>query len=262
MNSAIVWNGTTATKPIDFNFGSVQSQVSRLGAYSDNLDATSPDGLTLSYNQNLNLNINSQIPGFTVNTSTGLMTIPAANTPSITDNTSNGGQNVGADAAFSGNIIASNGSFVEFDWMFDGVDAAVNNAPDVNDGALSGVVGTLFNFLFTITDPDGDPTSFDPGFYAVLGPTPAISAVFNDLTGMFSWDSTGSPLGTYIFQVRGRDSGNLTDIGSLTINVQAPPPNGAVPEPASVLVHGGLLGFSLVGTILWRKHHRARSVSQ
>jgi hypothetical protein len=254
MNSRIVWNGTTANNPIAFNFGSVQSQVSRLGAYSDNLDATSPQGHTLSYNQALNINIFAQpTTNFNINTSTGLMTIPAGDTATqVPDNTAG---NVGADKAFSGNILSSDGSFVEFDWMFDGVNTAVNNAPDVNDGSLSGAPGTLFNFLFTITDPEGDTTAFDPGFFAILGPMPAIAPIFNNLTGQFTWNSLGSALGTYIFQVRGRDlPGNLTDVGSLTINLTsvAPPP-GTIPEPASILVHGGLLGSFVIGSILRRR---------
>ncbi|RIK72850.1 MAG: hypothetical protein DCC67_18640 [Planctomycetota bacterium] len=254
MNSAIVWNGSSAANPIAFNFGSVQPEVSRLSSYSQNLNATSPDGLALSYNQNLNQNINFQpTPSFLVNTSTGLMTIPSSETPLITDNTTLGGQNVGADAAFSGNIVAANGSFVEFDWMFDGVDAqGVNNAPDVADGALANIVGTVFNFTFTASDPDGDPVTFDPGLFAILGPVPAIAPVFNNLTGLLTWDSAGSALGTYIFQVRGRDPGNLTDIGSLTVTLRRPQ-QGVVPEPASLLVHGGLLACGLLGAVWHRR---------
>jgi hypothetical protein len=261
MDSGIVWNGSTANVPIAFNFSSVQSQVNRNGAYSDNLDATSPSGLTLTYNQNLNLNITGQpTPGFNINTTTGLMTIPAGPTEagSVDDNTSFGGLNVGADKAFSGNIVASDGSFVEFDWMFDGVDGTTANlAPDVNDGANSGVVGTLFNFLFTITDPEGETLgsglSFDATLFGILGPVPAIAPVFNALTGQFSWDSTGSALGQYIFQVRGRDSGNLTDVGSFTVDLLQVGPPGAVPEPAALLVHGGLATCGLLGWVVWRR---------
>jgi hypothetical protein len=254
MNSAIVWNGSTASNPIAFNFGSVQSEVSRLGAYSDNLDATSPDGLTLSYNQNLNQNITSQVPGFVVDPSTGGLSIPAANTPSIVDHAQ--AQNIGADAAFSGNIIASDGSFVEFDWMFDGVDAAVNNAPDVSDGVLADVVGTVFNFLFAITDP-GDTTSFDPGLFAILGPSPVLAPIFDHLTGLLTWDSAGSAPGQYIFQVRGRDSGNLTDVGSVNITVQQS--NNVVPEPGSLLVHGGLILSTVLGSLGWKKVKKMRA---
>lgn len=251
MDSRIVWDGSTAASPINFNFASVQPEVSRLGSYSDNLGAVSPDGLSLSYNLNLNESINFLVPGLTVD-STGQLSIPGANTPSITDNTSNSGQNVGADAAFSGNILASDGSSVEFDWMFDGVDSAINNAPEVSDGNLQDIVGTIFNFMFSITDPDGDPTSFDPGLFASLGPTPAIAPVFNYLTGQLTWNSAGSAPGTYIFQVRGRDSGNLTDVGSLTVDLQQQQ-NGAIPEPGSLLVHAGLFVFALTSSMFRRR---------
>jgi hypothetical protein len=261
MNSTLVWDGSSANTPIAFNFASVQSQVSRLGAYSDNLDATSPSGHTLSYNQVLNQSINFQpTPSFLVDPTTGLMTIPSGETPLITDNTTLGGANVGGDAAFSGNILSSDGSSVEFDWMFDGVDSAINNAPDVGDGSDFGVVGTIFNFLFPITDPEGETLgmglSFDPGLFGILGPVPAIAPIFDHLTGLLTWDSTGSALGTYIFQVRGRDSGNLTDVGSYTVdlvNVSAP---GVVPEPASIIVHGGIALCGLGGALVARRKRR------
>ncbi|MCC6493263.1 MAG: hypothetical protein IT424_09600 [Pirellulales bacterium] len=264
MDSAILWDGSSANTPIDFNFASVQSQVSRLGAYSDSLHATSPAGLTLTYNQALNLSINSQpTPSFSVNTTSGALSIPAGETPLITDNTTLSGQNVGADAAFSGNILASDGSFVEFDWMFDGVDSAVNNAPDVGNGSDSGIVGTLFNFLFPITDDTdtfpGGGLTFDLGFSAILGPVPAIAPIFNAATGAFSWDSAGSALGTYIFQVRGRDSGNLTDVGSFTVDlIRVRPPNGVVPEPMSILVHGGLAASGFLALAVSRRRAKAK----
>lgn len=248
MNSTIVWDGSNATKPIDFNFASVQSQVSRLGAYSDNLGAVSPDGLALTYNQALNLYINTQIPGFTVNTATGALDILAADTPSITDNLTLGGvngQNKGADAAFSGNIIASNGSSVEFDWMFDGVDTAVNQAPNILDGSATGSPGDIFNFTFTATDPDGDPLSWDTNLFSFLGAAPAITPTWNSSTQLFSWDSTGSILGNYIAQVRVADPRGLTDIGSFNIALLAgqPPVAGVIPEPTTI----ALLGIGLVG---------------
>jgi hypothetical protein len=229
----------------------VQPEVNRNTSYSQSLNAASPDGIVLTYNQNLNQSINFQpTPSFLINTTTGVMTIPSSETPLIVDNLNS--QGAGADAAFSGNILAANGSFVEFDWMFDGVNqTVVNNAPVVSDGMLSGVIGTVFNFLFTITDPDGDPVSFDPGLFAILGPTPAIAPTFDHTTGMLSWDSAGSPLGNYIFQVRGRDDGNLTDVGSVSVNVVGA--TGVIPEPASLLVHAGLTCCAMLGAAWWRR---------
>jgi hypothetical protein len=259
LDSRLVWDGTGGAKPIDFNFASVQSQVNRSSFYSDNLDATSPDGLMLSYNQNLNLNITSQIPAFTIDPNTGQMFIAAGfpGTQSITDNTTLSGQNVGADAAFSGNIVASDGSFVEFDWMFDGVNQTANLAPNVSDATFSGAPGTLFNYVFTITDPNNDsPLTFDAGFFSILGPGAAIAATFNHLTGQFSWDSTGSAPGTYIWQVRGRDPGGLTDVGSITINLVAQG-DSAVPEPASFLIMVGMVGL-VGGTSLARRRWMKR----
>ncbi len=116
MNSSIAYNGSTANKPIQFNFSAVQPEVIKGADYNGNLGAVAGPGLTLSYNQTLNENINSQPPGFTVNAATGALHIPAASTAGYLDNPSG---NVGADYAFSGNILASDGSSVEFDWLFD-----------------------------------------------------------------------------------------------------------------------------------------------
>ncbi len=248
LNTRIVWDGQNAANPIAFNFAGIQPEVNRNTFYTDNLNATSPDGLSLTYNNNLNLNIFAQPTATFSIDSTGQLFISAAETPSVLDNQFN----VGADRAFSGNVIASNGSFVEFDWMFDGVDQAVNNAPEVSNTTVFGAPGTLFNYVFTITDPDGDtPLTFDSGFFSILGPAAALPATFNALTGAFSWDSTGSAPGTYIWQVRGSDPGGLTDVGSITIHLAAQQ-DPAVPEPASFLILVGMVGL-VGGTSLARR---------
>ncbi|WP_198266316.1 hypothetical protein [sulfur-oxidizing endosymbiont of Gigantopelta aegis] len=80
MNSSIVWDGTNDTAPILFDFNSVQPEVLRGNAYSDNLGATTGNaGTTLSYTQTLN-GIPSQPPGFTVDPATGELTIDASST--------------------------------------------------------------------------------------------------------------------------------------------------------------------------------------
>ncbi len=251
MNSRIVYNGS-ATKPIDFSFGAIQPEVNRNGSYSDNLGAVSPDGLTLTYNQNLNDNINSQAPGFSINTTTGELTI-AAGSPGAADYADHHqSQNAGADAAFSGNIIASNGSFVEFDWMFDGVDGATNTAPTVQNAATSATVGQTVSHTFTATDAEDTPSQlmWDNVLFAFIGATPAISPVWNGALQLFTWDTTGSAPGTYIAQVRVRDTGGLTDVGSLTMTLQA----SNVPEPASL----ALLAMGAGGLLLPRLRRRRK----
>lgn len=272
MNAAIVWDGSNATSPINFSFATLQPEVSRLAGndYSQNLNATSPDGLTLTYNQALNQNINFQVPGFTVNTTTGLLTIVGtANRAQITDNTSN----AGADAAFSGNIIANNGSFVEFDWMFDGVDLGTNQAPTVADAVINALVGPgPILHTFTATDPEdgaltGPPGSWDANLVLGAGFTGALPT-FNVLTQQLSWDTTGYAAGAYNIQARAFDSLNVGDFGLLTVNLCAtpndrpcattpppPPPPPGVPVPGTLF----LMGLGLTG-LGWRTRRHSNKV--
>ncbi|BBB28516.1 PEP-CTERM sorting domain-containing protein [Neptunomonas japonica] len=256
LDSRIVWDGTTATTPINFTFSTIQPEVSRLAGsdYSQGLNATSPDGLTLTYNQDLNVNINSQVPGFTVDPTTGLMTIVGdVNRAQITDHTA--AQNPGADAAFSGNIIASNGSFVEFDWMFDGVDAASNQAPVVADAIINALVGPgPISHIFTALDAEDGAllagASWDPNLVLGAGFIHALPT-FNTATQTFSWDTTGYAPGTYLIQARAFDSQNVGDFGLLTVNLSNPtnPPTG-IPLPGSIFLFG--LGLAALG---WKRKH-------
>ena len=249
MNAAIVWDGINAANPINFSFATLQSEVSRLAGndYSQNLNATSADGYTLTYDQALNQNINSQIPGFTVDTTTGQLTIVGdANRAQITDNTL---YNAGADAAFSGNIFANDGgSFVEFDWMFDGVNAAANQAPTVDDATINALVGGgPISYTFTGMDPEDASVTWDPQLVLGAG-FDFATPTFDVNTQLLSWDTTGYSAGSYLIQARAFDSQNVGDYGLLTVNLSdnTTLPPSSVPEPGTLLLLGlGFAGLSL-----------------
>jgi len=223
MNSRIRWDGSSANTPITFNFSAVQIEVVRGQDYAGNLSAVPAPGITLSYDQSLNQSITSQPPGFSINTSTGALSIPAASTATYLDNTAG---NAGADYAFSGNIIASDGSKVEFDWMFDAVSTgSANRAPDANNAMVNATVGQTVTHTFTGSDPDGNALTWS--FNQILGPggaAPLIAPTFNAATQQLTWNTTGSATGTWSLQVQARDPGGLTDIGVLTVNLGIPVP--------------------------------------
>ncbi len=245
MNSAIFWYGSSANTPILFNFSNVQPEVVRGTAYNDNLDALAGAGLTLTYDQVLNAGISSQPPGFTINTATGAMNIPAASATlaNYPDNPSN----PGADAAFSGNIKASDGSFVEFEWLFDAVATAGNLAPNVNDTIINALVGDIVNTVITATD-DGLPNPpsalswTDIGLLGGLG-TCSNAPTFNTTTQAFAWNTANCTPGSFIYQVQASDS-QKSDFGTVTINLSVQGPGTSVPEPTTLsLLCLGALGL-------------------
>ena len=243
MNSTIAYDGATANAPILFDFSAIQPEVVRGSVYSDNLGAASGNAGTLSYDQALNTSISSQPPGFTVSTTTGALAIPAASTAGYVDN----GSNLGADYAFSGNIFNTDGSKVEFDWMFDAVDSgAINLAPDVSDHFISAVIGDTISQVVTGTDANGADTvtlSLLSFFGPSIGIAPSFTATAgNPASGTFLWNSTGSTAGTYIANIRGSD-GSLVDVGTTTILLSAAQ-GGVLPEPGTLAIMGmGLMGL-------------------
>lgn len=242
LDSAIFWNGTSANTPILFNFSNVQPEVLRGTAYSGNLGAISGSGLTLTYDQVLNSGISSQPLGFLVNGTTGALSIDVAST--LIGYSDNPTANIGADRAFSGNIRASDGSFVEFDWLFDGVNALSNLAPTVNDQIINALVGDTVGTTVTASDdgePSGTLTWADIGLLGSAG-TCINAPTFNISTQAFSWNTAGCAIGQYIYQVQAND-GEKTDNGTITINIGRGNGN-QVPEPGILPLLGlGALGL-------------------
>ena len=239
MNSQIVWDGQTANTPILFNFNAIQQEISTQVAYSDNLGAAAANGGTLSYNQALNNGINSQIPGFTINTTTGQLDIPLSRTSTFSQ---------GQIWEFSGNIANSDSSFVEFDWLLLVDDNTTNNDPPVvlNDN-ITATVGDLIQFTYNGTDPNLDPLIWSE-FAALNGPgTIANSPFFDPISHTFTWDTTGSDLGNYQHAARAADPDGLTDVGILNITLVA----ANVSEPAGLAAFG--VGLLTLGALRHRK---------
>lgn len=257
MNSRLVYDGQNANAPILFNFSNIQPNVNRNTGYSDNLGATSGSGHTLTYNTASNLPAGvPQPPGYSVDPNTGAVTIPQPNAAVYNDNASG---NLGADYAFTGQIVSSDGSFVEFDWLFDAVNASANQPPQVNDIVINALVGDTVTPTITGSDPEGAGLTWS--LLSFLGPGQNLPEMFNPANQLFTWDTTGSTVGTYIASIRASD-GSLTDTGTITINLCAnandplcsstppppppPPPPGGVPAPGALLLLGaGLLGMGV-----------------
>ena len=264
MNSSIFWDGVTASTPILFDLSAVLPVVVRNAAYSDNLSAVAGPGLTLSYDQALNdtprglfnpnpLGFPTSPPGFTIDPTTGAMNIPAAFTTAANYPDNPDPANIGADVAFSGNIYARDAAGVlrgqvEFEWMFDAVDAAANTAPNVSDLIISALVGDPLSAIVTAND-DGLPNPPGALTWTDLGLAPgtpqgtcSAAPTFATATRQFFWDTANCAAGSYIYQVRASDS-LISDNGTITINLFNRPTG--VPEPATVsLLALGALGLA------------------
>ncbi len=257
LNSSIFWNGSSANTPILFNFSNVQPEVLRGANYVGNLGALGGAGLTLSYDQVLNAVINSQPPGFTINAATGALFIPAASTATYLDNPTS---NIGADYSFSGNIFGRTAAGalsgqVEFEWLFDAVNTAANNAPSVNDLIINALVGDTVNATVTAVD-DGQPIPPGALSWTNIGLLGGLGSClnapsFNTATQAFSWNTAGCAVGSYIYQVSVSDS-LLTDGGTISINLAAP--GNGVPEPGTL----SLIGLAALGLGAFSRRRKSK----
>ena len=233
MQGAIRWDGNNANAPILFDFASISNEVVAGADYDQNLNAV---GIDLAYDQALNIEINSQPPGFTIDPTTGQMNIPAASTATYGQNTSN---NDGADYAFSGNIKAGDDSFTQFDWVFDVVTTATNLAPNLMDMTVNGLIGDILTGTMTGFDPEGNTLTWF--IQSVLG-FDLSRFTFDPNTQEFSLDTTGMTAGQYVANI-GANDGALNGFGAITFNL-ANPTGAKIPEPSVVvllLIAGGLL---------------------
>ena len=254
--STIFWDGSTANAPILFDLENVQQEVVLGQNYSDNLDAFSGNGLGLTYSSTTASGDTGVAEGpdtFAID-ALGNITIDAGNeaagtgTYDISDNTSQ----PGADHAFEGTISNADGSSVEFYWVFDGVESGgpANNAPNIDDLVVNVILGQTLNQTIEATDPNtGDTLTLDLLSFTGSGESfPAGLSGNSPLSGLFTWDSTGSNVGDSFLAIFETSDGSLTDRGSLRINVIADPGGTpAVPLPAGLVLFGtGLAGFGVL----------------
>lgn len=246
--STIFWDGKSANAPIIFDLENIQQEVIRGAAYSDNLDVVG-SGITYD-DSHLSIGMSSQANGYAIDAS-GQITMSAATTGAIADN----GSNPGADVAFSGKINATDGSSVEFVWLFDAVNTASNNAPSITDVVINALVGDVIDETLVVTDPDGDPVTVS--FASLFGPGGIApgNSTFDPTSWNFVWDTTGYGVGSYVATFSASD-GRLTDQGTIRINLTdgnpPPPPPTPTPAPASAL----LLGVGLLGLVGLRRKKR------
>lgn len=105
--------------------------------------------------------------------------------------------------------------------------------PVVVDTYLFGITGDQFTHTFAVSQ--GSPVtwsdfallSYTPNYGARPDATgPAIPPAFDPLTGQFTWNSAGSPIGDYVWGVDATNF-NGTDQGLLHIGLFAPEPSTA-----------------------------------
>jgi hypothetical protein len=127
-----------------------------------------------------------------------------------------------------------------------------NTAPTVNDAVINNVNASIpgsVQHQFTASDTQTPAGPFTWDQLSFLGYTPAYGGAGpgpnNNPTlsgsGLFDWNTVGSPRGIYEWQVRATDPGGLSDTGKVTIHVVE------VPEPASAVLCG--LAIGLIGLI-------------
>ncbi len=137
-------------------------------------------------------------------------------------------------------------------WQFDAVDTLSGGAPTVFFGDFGSVVDPLVaddalidltasagapmlvGHAFTATGGDG---SYSWGDLTLVSGSP-VNAPTLDAAGNFSWDRTGSGVGTFVWDATVTDGALASDVGQLTV---------IVPEPATLALFGlamvGLAGF-------------------
>jgi len=162
-------------------------------AYAYNVDATDPDGDTLTYS------LTTKPTGMTINSSTGLIKW----TP-----TSTGDYDVTVEVFDNGSPVKS--TTQSFTIHVEEESEPTNQAPNITSTPITtATVDVLYTYNVNATDPDGDTLTYS----LTTSPT---GMTINSSTGLISWTPTST--GDYDVTVRVSD-GSLFDTQSFTITV-------------------------------------------
>jgi len=214
--TVVHFNGTANSSP-SIN-SSVVTGVAKGFDYSQNLNASDPDGGPLSYQLITNAGSpdygpTSQVPGMTID-STGQILIPAASTALLVDNQT-------GDYVFKVRITDSSGSHTDRDVMLDVVTGNNANPPVLSAiGNRTISAGSTLTLAVSATDADaGDTVSLS------ASPLPGLATFTqtagNPATGSFSFTPVAGDIGVHTLNFEARDNGvpNLVDSKLVSITV-------------------------------------------
>ena len=188
------------------------TQVPRGYDYAQNINAASPQGLPLAYKlAALNPFIPdfgpvSQIPGLTLDTSTGLVSIPAASTATLGDNTLS--TSPGADYLLRVEVTDSHGGLSVRDGVLDALTSS--NHPPILDpiGDQTVTVGQALTFNAHATDGDSGQTLTVKATGLPTGATFATTSGPNTgVTVPFTWTPTPDQVGVICTNFEATDNG-------------------------------------------------------
>jgi hypothetical protein len=130
--------------------------------------------------------------------------------------------------AMDGSMFTTNGGEVMFQ-----LGGTVNPPVIANADLGDRIRGAIINHMFVNT---GGEATFSPTINTT-GPGAPLNAPTITTGGAFSWNSNGSPFGSYTFEVSASNQGG-SDVATLTVDI-------IVPEPATL----SLVGLAMVGIV-------------
>jgi hypothetical protein len=122
--------------------------------------------------------------------------------------------------------------------------APYSEPPVVEDSTIVALPSAVITHLISAYDPDTEVTELTWTNVTFEGLEATIQPQFDSATQVFTWDTTGSPVGIYEFRVTASDTVGGSDIGRLLIGLGVELPSDAdggdvdIPEPATICLAG------------------------